>query len=107
MYRYKNLPLFIIRFLTLPTDQLKLGRIDVRLKKPFSLRGYLDAETARRRTTTTNSTRATAIELKKEQAVLLRSLGYQVLSDINSVSVIMPAALIGRSFPLSSLGAER
>lgn len=75
--------------------QLKLGRIDVRLKKPFSLRGYLDAETARRRTTTTNSTRATAIELKKEQAVLLRSLGYQVLSDINSVSVIMPAALIG------------
>lgn len=32
---------------------------------------------------------------RKEQAKLLRTLGYRVLSDINHAAVIMPAALVG------------
>ena len=31
----------------------------------------------------------------EERVVLLQSLGYQILGEINSVSVIMPTALVG------------
>lgn len=71
--------------------QLQLGRIDVRFKKPFSLRSWLDAEKGRR----IEKAKTTHSQPKQEQSVLLRALGYQVLSDINSAAVIMPAALVG------------
>lgn len=74
--------------------QLKLGRIDIRFQKPFSLKAYLAEETARRHHKAAEHPELKR-DAKKEQVMLLRALGYQVLSDINRVSVIMPAALIG------------
>lgn len=72
--------------------QLKMGRIDVRFKKPFSLAGWLKEEEARR----ASLPQADAPrDPRKEQGTLLKALGYQVLADINSVAVIMPAALVG------------
>ncbi|KAF8978632.1 hypothetical protein BGZ46_006253 [Entomortierella lignicola] len=70
--------------------QLKMGRIDVRFAKPYSLREFMNSEIERR-------------EIKNEQektnnaakSQLLKSLGYKVLADINSVSVVMPTALVG------------
>lgn len=57
--------------------QLKLGRIDVRFQKPFSLKGYIEEQTARR-TETRLKTPGLEPNPKKEQDVLLRALGYQV-----------------------------
>ncbi|KAK4699865.1 hypothetical protein P7C70_g6389, partial [Phenoliferia sp. Uapishka_3] len=74
--------------------QLKLGRIDVRFQKPFSLKGFIAEQTART-VELRESTPGPPRNTKKDQDVLLRRLGYQVLSDINKVAVIMPAALIG------------
>ncbi|KAM0748457.1 acyltransferase-domain-containing protein [Meredithblackwellia eburnea MCA 4105] len=74
--------------------QLKLGRIDVRFKEPFSLKGYI-AEQTERRAEMRRRTPGMEFNAKREQDVLLRSLGYQVLSDINKAAVIMPAALVG------------
>jgi glycerol-3-phosphate O-acyltransferase len=97
--------------------QLKMGRIDVRFQEPFSLKGYLVAERERRASlpiveasTLLNSTapqpllaagpigngQKTAAQLaqRAEQNIMLRALGYKILSDINKVSVIMPASLI-------------
>lgn len=68
--------------------QLQLGRIDVRFQKPFSLKGWLEEQTSKR-------AKAAPTIKRKEQAVLLRALGYQVLSDINRCSVVMPAGLVG------------
>lgn len=65
--------------------QLKMGRIDVRFKKPWSMREFLDQEEKLRVGAASN-------ELDMQ---MLKSLGYQVLSDINSISVIMPAAMVG------------
>lgn len=65
--------------------QLKLGRIDVRFQKPFSLKGYIEEQRIRRNEKHGNEER-TPTQNKKEQAQLLRALGYQVLSDINKVS---------------------
>ena len=61
-----------------------MGRIDIRFKEPFSLAGYIAEEAAKRQGSK-----------RPQQTVLLRALGYRVLSDINSVAVIMPAALVG------------
>ncbi|KDE03677.1 hypothetical protein MVLG_05866 [Microbotryum lychnidis-dioicae p1A1 Lamole] len=72
--------------------QLQLGRIDVRFQKPFSLNGWIEDQNQRRRS---QREPGAPVDAKKEQAVLLRALGYQVLSDINKVAVIMPAALVG------------
>ncbi|KAM0789523.1 hypothetical protein ACM66B_000338 [Microbotryomycetes sp. NB124-2] len=72
--------------------QLKLGRIDVRFQKPFSLKGWLKEQNARR----LDGRPADAPrDERKEQGILLRALGYQVLSDINKAAVIMPAGLVG------------
>lgn len=62
--------------------QLKLGRIDVRFQAPFSLKAYLAEEKAKRKDNPKKR------DAKAEQAVLLKSLGYQVLSDINKCSVV-------------------
>ncbi|CAO3594415.1 unnamed protein product [Absidia cylindrospora] len=67
--------------------QLKWGRVDVRVSKPYSLRGWLDDQLKHRG----------ALDLtdSTQKAVLLKSLGYRVLSDINNISVVMPSALVG------------
>lgn len=99
--------------------QLKMGRIDVRFQEPFSLKGYLDSERTRRASLPivaipsssllvstapqpllaagpVGADQKTALQLaeRAEQNVMLRALGYKILSDINKVSVIMPASLI-------------
>ncbi|CAB5170961.1 unnamed protein product [Rhizophagus irregularis] len=67
--------------------QLKWGRIDVRFAKPYSLQGFINEQIGRRKSFDPNS--------EQQKITLLRALGYQVLSDINSVSVVMPTALVG------------
>ena len=64
--------------------QLKMGRIDVRFKRPWSLADFLAEreEPACRRTAESENT-------------MLKTLGYRILYDINSISVVMPAALVG------------
>ncbi|EMR68854.1 putative glycerol-3-phosphate acyltransferase protein [Eutypa lata UCREL1] len=75
---------------------LKLGRVDVRFHEPWSLRGYIDAQltkiTKSPKTIDWNAKTPENTALKQK---LLRTMGYQVLSDINDVSVVMPTALIG------------
>lgn len=65
--------------------QLKMGRIDVRFKRPWSMREFLEREEHQR----------LAVRTGDRDMQVLKSLGYQVLSDINQVSVIMPAAMVG------------
>ncbi|KAL4979530.1 acyltransferase-domain-containing protein [Aspergillus desertorum] len=72
---------------------LKLGRVDVRFHKPWSLREYISQHLSRL---------PQPLRLDKglklgysDRGRLLRSLGYRVLSDINNVSVMMPTALVG------------
>ncbi|ORX51323.1 acyltransferase-domain-containing protein, partial [Hesseltinella vesiculosa] len=67
--------------------QLKWGRVDVRVSKPYSLRGWLDEQLKERGTMDLND--------QTQKAILLKSLGYRVLSDINNVCVVMPSALVG------------
>jgi len=71
---------------------LKLGRVDVRFHKPWSLRGFVEAQKAQA------LKRSPGDEVLSEQALrrkILSTLGYQVLSEINDVSVVMPTALVG------------
>ncbi|KAF9116743.1 hypothetical protein BGX27_011057 [Mortierella sp. AM989] len=70
--------------------QLKMGRIDVRFAKPYSLRDFMNHEIQRREII--NKREDTDKEAKSQ---LLKALGYKVLADINSVSVVMPTALVG------------
>ncbi|WFC98494.1 hypothetical protein MYAM1_001222 [Malassezia yamatoensis] len=65
--------------------QLKMGRIDVRFQRPWSMREFLHRE-EKQRVVKPNEDR---------DSQLLKSLGYRVLSDINHISVIMPAAMVG------------
>lgn len=76
--------------------QLKLGRIDVRFAKPWSLREFLaEQEELKANEATSPSAPLRPVDKRKEQAKMLRTLGYRVLSDINHAAVIMPAALVG------------
>ncbi|KAK0545665.1 hypothetical protein OC846_004701 [Tilletia horrida] len=140
--------------------QLKMGRIDIRFKTPWSLKGFLQEQVERRTApppvsvdlahmpwrnavdaapgatsggppaasttpptlspspassssssptptppTTTLPTRVAhkgkesrVLDVKnseQDKVTVLKALGYQVLSDINSISVVMPAALVG------------
>ncbi|KAJ3383469.1 hypothetical protein HDU84_003594 [Entophlyctis sp. JEL0112] len=68
---------------------LKWGRIDVSFGKAFSLKEYIGAHTIRRGIPLNPATS------KVDRDLLLQSLGYRVLSDINKISVIMPTALVG------------
>ncbi|KAI9278119.1 hypothetical protein BY458DRAFT_538806 [Sporodiniella umbellata] len=67
--------------------QLKWGRVDVRLGKPFSLRNWLEDQLKMRGQKDMSN--------NDQKSVLLKSLGYRVLADINSISVVMPSALVG------------
>lgn len=75
---------------------LRLGRVDVRFHQPWSLKGFVEDELVR------ISKLPQALNLKPNNPTdpgtklyILRQLGYQVLYDINNVSVIMPTALLG------------
>ncbi|KAF2216995.1 hypothetical protein CERZMDRAFT_32479 [Cercospora zeae-maydis SCOH1-5] len=70
---------------------LKLGRVDVRFKKPWSLRGFIDEQSSRLGKDTQLQGGYDA-NLRRR---LLTTFGYKVLSDINEVSVVMPTALVG------------
>ncbi|KAF9974420.1 hypothetical protein BGZ73_002188 [Actinomortierella ambigua] len=70
--------------------QLKMGRIDVRFARPYSLRQFMNQELERRQLTMADEQSA-----QDAKSQLLKALGYKVLADINSVSVVMPTALVG------------
>ncbi|KZF23141.1 acyltransferase, variant 1 [Xylona heveae TC161] len=70
---------------------LQLGRVDVRFHEPWSLRDFIIQQRARFSKVQPPVTDKSVTERTR----LLRTLGYKILSDINSVSVIMPTALIG------------
>jgi glycerol-3-phosphate O-acyltransferase len=73
---------------------LKLGRVDVRFHEPWSLREFLNEQLARM--INVPKTLGAPEDWTEERKVRsLRTLGYQVLSHINDVSVIMPTALVG------------
>ncbi|KAJ3412640.1 hypothetical protein HDV05_000451 [Chytridiales sp. JEL 0842] len=67
----------------------KWGRIDVRFSKPYSLKEYLDTQITRR------GSGFNPKENTGHRQLLLQNLGFQVLADINRVSVVMPTALVG------------
>ena len=71
---------------------LKLGRVDVRFQKPWSLRGFIDEHQTRLVRKTPSNEPMYDTTLKRR---ILTTLGYKVLSDINEVSVVMPTALVG------------
>lgn len=67
---------------SIPTiGNLKLGRVDLRFQKPFSLKSWLGEQNERRR----NEKPGVATNRAKEQNKVLKALGYQILSDINKV----------------------
>ncbi|KAH9882115.1 hypothetical protein J1614_001287 [Plenodomus biglobosus] len=68
---------------------LKLGRVDVRFHKPWSLRTFINQQRER------FSKLPQQMDSKEDRLRLLRTLGYKVLSEINDVSVVMPTALVG------------
>lgn len=73
---------------------LNLGRIDCRFHEPWSLRDFINQQQGRQDL----SSQPNLIDSSPESDTrirLLRTLGYKVLSDINSVAVIMPTALVG------------
>ena len=71
---------------------LKLGRVDVRFYEPWSLRRFINERRDRlaKDSATTDLVYGEALRRR-----LLQTLGYQVLSNINAVSVVMPTALVG------------
>ncbi|OZJ06950.1 hypothetical protein BZG36_00135 [Bifiguratus adelaidae] len=72
--------------------QLKWGRVDLRVHKPYSLRDWIDEQISRR---TSTEKVFDPVRSFNDKAVLIKSIGYRILADINSVSVIMPTALVG------------
>ncbi len=71
---------------------LKLGRVDVRFHEPWSLRGFINEQRSRM------FKQSASVDLVYGEALrrrLLQTLGYKVLADINTASVVMPTALIG------------
>ena len=73
---------------------LKLGRVDVRFHKPWSLKNFI-AEQQTRMNILPHQVGLSNSKNTENKARLLRTMGYRVLSDINSVSVVMPTALVG------------
>ncbi|MCJ1283227.1 hypothetical protein MMC26_002555 [Xylographa opegraphella] len=73
---------------------LKLGRVDVRFHKPWSLKTFI-AEQQARMNILPQQVGVGISKNTENKARLLRTMGYRVLSDINSVSVVMPTALVG------------
>ncbi|KAK9248381.1 hypothetical protein V1506DRAFT_452533 [Lipomyces tetrasporus] len=75
---------------------LKMGRVDVRFHEPWNLRGFISTQLEKLATDAMRvPTFVDAVADVDLRTRILRSLGYQVLSDINKASVVMPTALIG------------
>lgn len=78
---------------------LKLGRIDVRFQKPWSLKGFMDEQLQRRKQQVASvggdAAKISFTDSEEHKTLLLKALGYKVLADINKTSFIMPAALVG------------
>lgn len=77
---------------------LQMGRIDVRFKTPWSLRGFINEQVRRRESPSEHSGLRTGLDPLNNghhKVLLLRALGYRVLADINQAGVVMPAALVG------------
>lgn len=73
---------------------LKLGRVDIRFHEPWSLRQFIaDQQGLKSGIPKGIDMRSTINPAMKQK--MLRTMGYKVLSDINTVSVVMPTALIG------------
>ncbi|GAB7338873.1 hypothetical protein MBLNU457_5559t1 [Dothideomycetes sp. NU457] len=70
---------------------LKLGRVDVRFHEPWSMRKFIDSQTA---ITQISPSMPPSQDVTLRRRIL-STLGYKVLSDINDASVVMPTALIG------------
>lgn len=77
--------------------QLKMGRIDIRFDTPWSLQGFIKEQKDRRAAPGYKDEKVELDPVNNEvhKVLLLKALGYRVLADINKVSVVMPAALIG------------
>lgn len=73
---------------------LKLGRVDVRFHKPWSLKAFISVQQSRAPDPSVGDYRS-GMERSLSRVWLLRTMGYKVLSDINDVSVVMPTALVG------------
>lgn len=73
---------------------LNLGRIDCRFCEPWSLKEFLHQQQDRHDVSKPHHPFASSRD-SDARVRLLRTLGYKVLSDINSVAVIMPTALVG------------
>ena len=75
---------------------LQLGRVDVRFHEPWSLRGFINDQLSRL-SKMPSEIKVDWRDMKNQvlRQKLLRTLGYKVLADINTVSVVMPTALIG------------
>lgn len=73
---------------------LNMGRIDCRFHEPWSLRDFINEQQGRQNPSNQQNLSDSSPE-SGARIRLLRTLGYKVLSDINSVAVIMPTALVG------------
>ncbi|KAI8150346.1 acyltransferase-domain-containing protein [Fennellomyces sp. T-0311] len=66
----------------------RMGRIDVRIGKPYSLKAWLEEQEQRRGP-------LDLLNNADQKSTVLKSLGYRALSDINAISPVMPSALVG------------
>jgi 1-acyl-sn-glycerol-3-phosphate acyltransferase len=73
---------------------LKLGRVDVRFHEPWSLKEFVQSQQTRP-SHSPNQDFTGGTSESNVRVRMLRTLGYKVLSDINSISVVMPTALVG------------
>ena len=73
---------------------MNLGRIDCRFHEPWSLKQFINEQQGRQ-DQGDGLNFGTSARNSETRTRLLRTLGYRVLSDINSVSVAMPSALVG------------
>eukprot|EP01135_Chromosphaera_perkinsii_P010764 Nk52_evm43s2209 gene=Nk52_evmTU43s2209 len=65
-----------------------MGRINIRIAKPFSLREYIELQQEQRHNFHP--------EIREScKSLLLKALGYRILDDINCVTVITPTMLVG------------
>lgn len=75
---------------------LKLGRVDVRFHEPWSLREFVQKSRGHPGSLIQHQDASLQHSHDRSSRIrLLRTLGYKVLADINSISVVMPTALIG------------
>lgn len=76
---------------------LQMGRIDVRFKMPWSLRGFINEQVKRREAPGLHGEKVELdlVNNNKHKIILLKALGYRTLTDINQIGVVMPAALVG------------